>query len=116
MKTITSDKIESITIDESFIKNIIWENDDLLMEIDWCGMEEICKEFNYDIKQTTLVFKFVTGMIINIKFEEDEMGMIFIKKFRGVKTENQWNIDIQCSQVPSGVISFNCYDLEFTIE
>jgi len=94
----------------------MWENDDVIMEIDWCGMEEIDNEFDHNIKRTLLVFKFVTGMVMNIKYDEEEMGMIFIKEFNAVKIDNQWNVDIHCSQIPTGNIYFKCYDLEFTIE
>jgi len=115
-KIISSENIDDVIIDESFISAIRWKKDDLIIELDWCGDEKLSKEFNYDIKSSVLFFNFVFSLKIDISFQALEMGEIFFKQFKAKKKSNDWKIEFNCSETPSGNISFRCYDFKFIIE
>lgn len=117
MKIIKAKNLSKITIDESFILSIQWEEDgnNVVFNLDWCGTEEIYNEFNGKIESVKLLCTFVCNFKMNISFEEKEIGMIFIKEFTCRKEGEKWKIKMTSPSSPKGTIEFSCYEIEMII-
>ncbi len=118
MKSFLNEELKTIIIDESLINGIKWGNnfEDLIINIDWCGQENLKHKIDFTKVKTFLHFSFVTEAFFNFHFKNETMGALEITSFSFQKSDNIWKITFEFKFYPIGFIRFNCNDFEFVIE
>jgi hypothetical protein len=118
MRTFSDQELEKIIINESLITRITWVNHfaDLVIQIDWCGQEDLKNEFNFMKIRSSLHFDFTTEVEFDFKFKPTNMGALEITTFTFEKKLNIWAIAFEFSFYPVGHIKFNCNDFRFVVE
>jgi hypothetical protein len=118
MHSFINQELGRIIIDESQIKGIFWSNkfEDLTVDIDWCGQEDLKEEIDFNNVKSLLIFEFVTEYEINFRFEESTMGAIEITLFSFEFKEEKWAIEFKFRFHPVGYIRFNCNNFRFIVD
>lgn len=119
MRTFLNQELEKIIIDESLLIGISWTGNqfqDIAIQIDWCGQEDLKKEIDFLNSKTLLYFEFVTDFEFSLKFQPRTMGALEITSFNFKSIDQIWAIGFSFEFYPVGYLRFNCNDFKFVVD
>jgi hypothetical protein len=119
MRVFSNQELENIIIDESLLTGISWGGNhfqDVAIQIDWCGQEDLKEEIDFVNSKASLYFEFVTDLEFSIKFKSDTMGVLEITSFSFDLLDEVWAIEFSFKFYPVGYLKFKCNDFKFVVD
>jgi len=119
MHVFLNQELEKIIIDESLVTGISWGGNqfqDVTIDIDWCGQEDLQHEIDFINSKTSLFFEFVTDLELNFIFEPGTMGALEITSFSFESINKIWAIEFNFKFYPVGYLKFRCNSFKFIVD